>query len=652
MSTVGIGNENVGEVLQLEWTGFVERSGTGIRRCAVALLIAVSAMAIGCGSNYRPVVSAIGVVGPASQPTKYAMVISSPTLIASGQSCPLVGATGSYAPANGLLSMVDFSGDTVLLTTELGANPFYLALNPGGTLGYTLNCDGTLNSFNISTSMIKSDVLESTLLQGSAPLNLYANGTTTYVVDPGVNAVDQMYGTPPALKQKIPIASGYEPVYLIAQSSASRDYILSQKNDGGLGTASALETSLNMTDAPLTVGTGPVYGVMTADNRRVFVLNQGDNSVSVINTVGNTLDSFKDSYHNYPITNFSISGNMVTFQSTNSLTPGQSVTISGLSTGTYLDGQTLTVATNGWTPNQFEAAFTHADVTSTKDTGTATLAGLLTSTIPVGEGPVWADLAAGLNELVVVNEGPVFTVTGYSISSQVFTLKTSPQNLHVGDTVTLSGFPASTFLNNQVVTVSSTGLASNSFQATLAHSDVTSTTEGGAGFTGDGTTTGSVSLINVPLCSSTAVTTNPNCDTNNPEDGSAFGQVLATIPVGVNPIMVSVLSDYSRAYVINAGVAGLPCVAANAAGNFVPVAGVSTTCTVSVVNLTTDTVTATVATNGHPAWIATSNASPSGKVYVVSKDSQVMTVLDTDTDSLHTTIPLQGYGISVRMTAQ
>jgi len=89
---------------------------------------------------------------------------------------------------------------------------------------------------------------------------------------------------------------------------------------------------------------------------------------------------------------------------------------------------------------------------------------------------------------------------------------------------------------------------------------------------------------------------------------------------------------------------GLPCAA-------VAVAGVSTTCTVSVVNLTSHTVTATIPIQGHPAYIATSNSTPTGKAYGVCKDSQVMTVIETDTDSLDTTVPLQGYGVSVRVTA-
>ena len=80
----------------------------------------------GCGNTYRPVVATIGVVGPAGQPTKYAIAVSSPS-----------------ATSNGLMTMVDFSGDTVLVTATLGVDPYYLALNSSGTTGYTLNSDKT-----------------------------------------------------------------------------------------------------------------------------------------------------------------------------------------------------------------------------------------------------------------------------------------------------------------------------------------------------------------------------------------------------------------------------------------------------------------------------------------------------------------------------
>ncbi len=70
---------------------------------------------------------------------------------------------------------------------------------------------------------------------------------------------------------------------------------------------------------------------------------------------------------------------------------------------------------------------------------------------------------------------------------------------------------------------------------------------------GDGTNPGTVSIVNIPLCSAVTLPSNPGCDVNNPVDAVGFGQVLATVPVGVNSLMVAVLQDVpnSRAYVLN-----------------------------------------------------------------------------------------------------
>jgi DNA-binding beta-propeller fold protein YncE len=433
------------------------------RAVAAAGLTAILLSAIGCGNQYRPVVAAISPVGPAGQPQKYAVAVSSPS-----------------PTSNGLLTIVDFSGDTTMVTATLGVNPYYFILNSSGTTGYTLNSDKTVNSFDVSSSLISSQILETTLLPGAAPVSVFPTTSSTYISDPGLSEIDQLTSTPPALKQELPVAAN--PVYVVGINGAARIYAISQGSGSGPGQVAAIETSANTISTTLPVGRGPVYGVMTADARRAFILNQTDGTVTAINSQTNALDT--------PVT-----------------------------------------------------------------------------TIPVGVQPIWADLVPTKNELVVANAGT-------------------------------------------------------------------------------GTSQGSLSIISIPLCSATAQASNPDCDATNPVDATSFGTVLATVPVGINPIMVAQLSDGSRAYVANAGVASLPC-----ASNGVAVPGVSTTCTVSVVNLTSNTVTATIPIAGHPAYIATTNSTPTGKVYVVCKDSQVMTVIETDTDRVDTTIPLQGYGVSVRVTA-
>jgi DNA-binding beta-propeller fold protein YncE len=444
------------------------KSVAGVGRAAAGLAgVGLVAVALaGCGNTYRPVVSAINPVGPAGQPQKYAVAVSSPS-----------------PTANGLLTLVDFAGDSVLVTPSLGVNPYYFVLSSSGTTGYTLNSDKTVNSFDVSSSLITSQVLETTLLPGSNPVSLFATSSASYMPDPGLSAIDQLSGTPPALKQELPVATN--PVYVVGVNGAPRVYAISQGTGTAAGQAAAIETGANTISTTIPVGRGPVYGVMTSDYKRAFILNQTDGTVTAINAITNALDQ--------PV---------------------------------------------------------------------------LPNPIAVGVRPVWADLVATKNEMVVANEG-----TGTSI--------------------------------------------------------------------------GSLSIISIPLCSPTTLAGNAGstCDTTNPVDASAFGTVLATVPVGVNPIMVTALSDGTRAYVANAGVASLPC-----SPTGLPLAGY-TTCSVSVVNLTSLTVTATIPINGHPAYIASTNSTPTGKVYVVCKDSQVMTVIETDTDSLDTTIPLQGFGVSVRVTA-
>lgn len=71
------------------------------------------------------------------------------------------------------------------------------------------------------------------------------------------------------------------------------------------------------------------------------------------------------------ITAFSITSNVVTFTAANGFTAGEVVTIEGLSIGTYLNGVSFSVLGTGLSATQFEVAFTHANVSTTSDSGTA-----------------------------------------------------------------------------------------------------------------------------------------------------------------------------------------------------------------------------------------------------------------------------------------
>ncbi|ADW69406.1 YncE family protein [Granulicella tundricola] len=447
----------------------VRSSSRRIARPFARFALALAAVSLaGCGNQYRPVVSSVNPVGPASQPGKYAVAVSS---------------NGTTSP--GLVTIVDFSGDTTLITANLGANPQYLIVDPTGSEGYVLNGDGTFNSFAVSTSLLTSNVLQSTLPVGAAPVAILPQGTNLYIAEAGRNAIGQLTGSPSALKQEL--VTGPGTVYTVGISGAPRVYAITQGATGTAGAVKAIETTTNTISNTINVGTTPVYGVMTSDARRAFILNKGSNTVTVINSQTNAPDTF---------------------------------------------------------------------------TGTA---GTATNTIAVGTAPLWADFDNTRSELLVANAGG-----------------------------------------------------------------------------GTATTPGSVTVINIPLCSANTVTTNPNCDVNNPVDAVGFGQVLANIPVGVNPVQIAVLADGSQAFVANAGNA-----AAGIAGS------------VSIINLQTDTVVATIPAanttvqgdafvHGHPGTIAVTAGNPTGKVYITSPDSTDLTVIRTDTDQVQTHITLQGNGVYVR----
>jgi YVTN family beta-propeller protein len=120
-------------------------------------------------------------------------------------------------------------------------------------------------------------------------------------------------------------------------------------------------------------------------------------------------------------------------------------------------------------------------------------------------------------------------------------------------------------------------------------------------------------------------------DNDSPQFGTTH-----TIAVGNGPTSVTFLQDGSRAYVAN-----------------------SKDSTVSVVNMSSYTLEKTIplplnsdGTTPHPRFIASSYNYPTGKVYVTSMDSDNLTILRTDTDTVDATLQLQGNIVDVRVTRQ
>lgn len=279
----------------------------------------------GCGAQYRPVVTPINPTGPASQTSNGNFVLLS-----------------SGGPAvSGLATLTNGTGDTITAQATLGTGPFSFALNSSGSAGYSLNGNGntsvTLDAYPTTAAITATssfglqtkNVTNSTLTPGANPTAIFVGSNDVYLVEPfaplsptaagSSNAAlavlslqvppstSNSVSTAPALQQEIPIAPN--PVQFAGTPRSSRIYAISQTATGGTplgindcntpasvpathtGEVAAIETTVNNISARLPVGLCPVFGIMSGDNNRAFILNRGSNDVTVINVQQNAVDA-------------------------------------------------------------------------------------------------------------------------------------------------------------------------------------------------------------------------------------------------------------------------------------------------------------------------------------------------------------------------
>jgi YVTN family beta-propeller protein len=256
----------------------------------------VSGLALGlagCGSNLRPTTTPIVGTGPGSQPPSNAFVISKPS-----------------PSAQGVGTVIDYSGDTISATAPIGPGPVTFALSSGGNTAWTLNVDGTVSNIPVSSNLQNKNVTYSTLapIPTTGPyanldpvVSLFSGSLGLYALDVNTNNVDVLTGSPDAFKLVVPVDE--TPVTMIGISGSTRYYSISQlipygtacnTNPSGVGVngvADGIETSFYTVSSHIPVGVCPVYAVGTPDTKRIFVLNRGSDTVSVINSQNNTIDA-------------------------------------------------------------------------------------------------------------------------------------------------------------------------------------------------------------------------------------------------------------------------------------------------------------------------------------------------------------------------
>lgn len=252
----------------------------------------LAAVVSGCGSTYRPVVTPINPTGPPAQPSSLAVVISSPS-----------------PTSPGIATILDYAGDSIAAQAPIGPGPLAFSIDETGSTGYTVNSDGTLTNFPVTTQLQEKNVTYSTLPAAAQSVQLFSPSAGLWVADLNGNVADVLTGSPETFKLAIPVAA--VPIEIVGPPVLSqRNYAISLNSGTAttvaytdmtcntapstvtqLGEADALEITSFTVSARIPLGSCPTYAIQSPDNRRLFVLNRGSDTVTVINSQNNSLNA-------------------------------------------------------------------------------------------------------------------------------------------------------------------------------------------------------------------------------------------------------------------------------------------------------------------------------------------------------------------------
>jgi YVTN family beta-propeller protein len=257
-----------------------------VRLVQAGTVLAAAALVAGCGNNYRPAIIPINASGPAAQPTSYAVAVSAPS-----------------ATTPGIATVIDYSGDSIIASAAVGISPTSFSLDANGSTGYTLNRDHTLTVFPVSPNLQEKLIQFTTLPPLAQPLNLFSPTAGLWSTDLQGNLLDIFIGNPLAFLNSIPLAP--TPVMVLGSGSTALRYFTLSQNIAAptgvecnvspttqpAGVVTGIELASYSSDPPFQVGKCPVFALESSDGKRLFVLNRGDDTISVINVQNDTLDS-------------------------------------------------------------------------------------------------------------------------------------------------------------------------------------------------------------------------------------------------------------------------------------------------------------------------------------------------------------------------
>jgi YVTN family beta-propeller protein len=190
------------------------------------------------------------------------------------------------------VSVIDTATENVTATVPVGNYPYEVAVSPDGTKVYVTN-DGsnTVSVIDTATNNITATV-NANGFNYPYGVAVSPDGTKVYVTNDGSNNVSVIDAATENITAGVPV--GNYP-YGVAFSPDGTKVYVANSNDN---TVSVIDTATNNVTATVPVGNGGrghhggnyPYGVaVSPDGTKVYVTNEGSNTVSVIDTATNNV---------------------------------------------------------------------------------------------------------------------------------------------------------------------------------------------------------------------------------------------------------------------------------------------------------------------------------------------------------------------------
>ncbi len=254
---------------------------------AAAGLLCALLIGAACSDTYRPTASVIIQPGGDPQPARWVYALYTNPI-----------GTGS-GPGPGTLQQIDVSGDSVAFNITVGTNPVnanflgnlssvIFTVNQGAQPDYSeagITAQPVCNpQFTTCTPQPASSV---TLPNGSVPTALGSReSSTVYVLAAASPSCPSgaVYTVTTSYVVSNTTCVGKNPIALTQMPNNGRIFVLNQ----GDNTVSVLDPVSQSVITTVTVGSNPVMATTDAQGNYVFVVNQGSNDLTAIKTVDYT----------------------------------------------------------------------------------------------------------------------------------------------------------------------------------------------------------------------------------------------------------------------------------------------------------------------------------------------------------------------------